>query len=276
MSKKRRLRFWLLLLLFLMAVGGLAARLFGLWSAQQLEFNTHSLPQAALPGAGPLNIALISDVHNDKDLLELCVQQVEKEKPDLIVFAGDLALVSERFTRTRTFVNQLRRLRAVAPTYAILGNQDYEKLEQVERMLATAGVPLLRNEGLNWQTPSGATLRIVGLGDWNEGDEAPERCLTPRGQEEGPVLLLSHDPESRHLLQSYGWNLMLSGHTHGGQLGVPFTHKPICFRSSMPAGVYQEKGRYHVVTRGVASIYDMRFFCPPEMVMVKVGGEEGR
>ncbi len=263
------LRYLLLLLLLLLGYG--AAKLFGEWSAEQLEFNHCQLPQEALPGAGPLSIALLSDVHNNRELMERCVEEVEKQKPDLIVFGGDLVLVSERLNRTRWAIEAMRRLRAVAPTFFILGNQDYEKLAQVERILATAGVPLLRNEALNWQTPSGTTLRVVGLGDWNEGDEAPERCLAPRGQTEGPVLLLSHDPESRHLLRGYGWHLMLSGHTHAGQLGIPFTNTPICFRSDMPAGHYVEDGRHHIVTRGVGSIYHMRFFCPPEMLFIHVG-----
>ncbi len=272
MVNKRR-RLWLTLLL-LALVGFCCAVLFGHWSAGRLQLREYALPREALPGAGALSIALISDVHNDREMMERCVELLEKERPDLIIFAGDLVLNSERFTRTRWIIRSLRRLRAVAPTYGILGNQDYEKLKQMERLFATAGVPLLRNEALDWQTPGGNTLRLAGLGDWNEGDEAPERCLS-KGQVNSPVLLLSHDPESRHLLQEYGWNLMLSGHTHGGQLGIPFTQKSICLRSDMPAGHYVENERHHVVSRGVGAIYGMRFFCPPEVVLVTIGKKEG-
>ncbi len=271
---QNHLRRWLhryTLLLLLMAAGYAGARALGDREAQQLEFNHVHLPQTALPGAGPLRIALLSDIHNERQLFERCVEQVEKEQPDLIILGGDLVMVSERFMRTRKIITLLRRLKAVAPTYAILGNQDYEKLEQVQRVLSTAGIPLLRNASAIWQTPSGTSLQLTGLGDWNEGDEAPERCLPVRGQAHTPILLLSHDPESRHLLQNYDWQLMLSGHTHGGQLGNPFTGEYISLRSSMPAGVYQENGRYHVVSRGIGSILGMRFFCPPEMVTISVG-----
>ncbi len=271
METKHRFRPLLRWLLVLALLGAVATRIFGQWSACQLEVNTFHLPQQALPGAGHLTIALITDVHNNKDMLERCVKEVEKQNPDLIIYAGDLALVSENFSRTRATIKMLHQLKNVATTYAILGNHDYEKLAQVERIYAAAGIPLLRNEATTWQTPSGTPLRIVGLGDWNEADEAPERCLLPQGQAQEPVLLLSHDPESRHLLQNYAWNLMLSGHTHGGQLGNPFTGKPICFRSDMPAGYYSEKGRHHFVSRGVGSIYNMRFFCPPEIVFLHLG-----
>ncbi len=273
MPKERRYALYACLLLLLGVVGYFGTKLFGEWSAEQLEFNGINLPQEVLPGAGPLTIALICDVHNNMDLLEECAKEVEKSKPDLIIFGGDLAYNTERFTRTRRIIKAFRRLKAVAPTYAIYGNQDYESIPQVERIFATAGVPLLRNEALDWQTPSGNTLRIVGLGDRNEGDEDPKRCMQPQGQAEGSVLLLSHDPESRHQLQDYAWNLMLSGHTHGGQIGIPFTKKWISFRSDMPGGYYEENGRHHVVSRGVGAIYRMRFFCPPEVVYVKIGAK---
>ncbi len=259
-------------LLLLLGLAGLwVVTAYGERTASQLAVTRHQLPQSALPGAGPLHLALIADIHDNRALLRRCVEQVEKERPQLILLGGDLVMVSKRFKRTRGMVELLRRLQAVAPTYAVLGNHDYEMQAQVERVLHTAGVRLLRNEAHDWQTPSGHTLRLVGLGDWNEGDERPEDCLPPRGQEGGPILLLSHDPESRHLLQDYGWQLMLSGHTHGGQLGVPFTGRAICLRSDMPAGHYTESGRHHVVSRGVGSILNMRFFSKPELVFITVG-----
>ncbi len=274
MAKKGRFRFWFILLLLLGLVGALGTRLFGVWSAGQLETTHYHLPQDVLPGAGPLRVALLSDIHDDREQLERCIAIIDKQKPDLIIFAGDLIMSGTRLFSTRRLITQLARLNAVAPTYAILGNHDYEMQQQVERILATAGVHLLRNEALDYTTPSGGLLRIVGLGTWNEGDEAPGHCLPREGKADAPVLLLSHDPESRHVLRGYHWDLMLSGHTHGGQLGVPFTHAPICFRSDMHAGHYTEHGRHHIVTRGLGSIYGMRFFCPPEVVFISIGEEK--
>lgn len=249
----------------------IAVREYGKWSARQLEFNTVELPPSALPGAGPLRIAFFSDLHNDIELFEQVVGFIEQQRPDLIIFGGDFIIVNERFMRTRWAVDGLRRLTAVAPCYAVLGNQDYEKQEQVERVFNAAGVQLLRNQAVDWQTPSGATLRIVGLGDWNEGDDRPDLCMEPAGEGSLPILLLSHDPESRHKLGDYRWNLMLSGHTHGGQIGNPFTGRCISFRSDMPAGLFEENGHRIFVTRGVGAIMDMRFFCAPEVNIITIG-----
>ena len=268
-----RLRTWLIILALLFC-GYKGVQFFGNWGASRLECNHLQLPASALPGAGPLRIALLADLHNHRKHFETCIGHLAAARPDLIIIGGDFIMVDERFKRTRWAIEGLRKLRSIAPTFAILGNQDYEKLEQVERVFATAGVPLLRNQALDWPTPSGSTLRIIGLGDWNEGDEAPAACMRPAGQEPHPVLLLSHDPESRWLLRPYDWDLMLSGHTHGGQLANPFTGQYISFRSSMPAGLFPfDGGRRVFVTRGVGSTWGMRFFCNPEINIIEVNKE---
>ena len=97
---------------------------------------------------------------------------------------------------------------------------------------------------------------------------------TPNDGSYLPVLLISHDPESRWHLREYDWDLMLSGHNHGGQIGIPFTEKYISLRSSMPAGAYEfEDGKHVFVSRGVGSIWNMRFFCPPEINILTFPGE---
>ncbi len=262
-------------LLALVAISGYAVLSWaGGWEASRLELNRVELPAPALPGAGGLRIAFLSDIHDNKKLMEQCVEWVEAEKPDLIVYGGDLATAGQRFMRTRWAVEAFRRLVAVAPTFAVLGNHDYEKLDEVTRVYDTAGVRLLRNERAFFLTPAGKTIILAGLGDWNEGDEAPGRCLAPQGSDEPcGVLLLSHDPESRHLLGGYRWDIMLSGHTHAGQLGNPFTGKPISFRSDMPAGLFDWEGRRIYVTPGVGSIKGMRFFSRPAMELIEVVGD---
>lgn len=266
----RRLRNWLIIGAVLLA-GYKGTEIFGNWGAARLECNHIQLPAEVLPGAGPLRIAFLADLHNNKEIFETCLSSIEAAAPDLIIFGGDLNLSGERVTRTRWAIEGLRKLRSLAPTFAILGNQDYENLPTVERIFASAGVTILRNKALDWNTPSGATLRIIGLGDWNEGDEMPTACMLQDGQETHPVLLLSHDPESRWLLRRFDWDFMLSGHTHGGQLGNPFTGDYISFRSSMPSGLFDFEGNRRVfVTRGTGAIYNMRFFCPPEINIIDI------
>ena len=265
--QSRKIKYALLALTVLCGWGILR---YGEYSAQQLQCYTYLLPPDTLPGAGALRIAFISDIHGNSELFERSVESIIKAKPDLILFGGDLVTASERFRRSRWAVEGFRKLVNTAPCYAIFGNHDYEKQEQVERVMNTAGVRILRNEALDWTTPSGALLRIIGLGDYNEGDEAPQACMKRSGEEALPVLLLSHDPESRWLVRSYDWDFMLSGHTHGGQIGNPFTGKAISFRSSMPAGLFEFEGNRRVfVTRGIGAILNKRYFCPPEICIIE-------
>ncbi len=266
---RRRKRRLLLLVLICLFLGGV--RTLGTSGAERLECNTITLPASVLPGVGSLRIAFLADIHGNRRLFEKAIRMVKEAKPDIILLGGDFIMVDQRFKRTRWAVEGLKKLRAVAPVYAVWGNQDYEKQEQVQRVFDTAGIPLLRNESIEWTTPGGKPLRLVGLGDWNEGDEKPEQCMKAPGEESLPVLLLSHDPESRHLLKDYDWDLMLAGHTHGGQLGNPFTRRFCSFRSDMPSGLFSYEGNRRIfVTRGVGAILGMRFFCPPEVNIIEL------
>ena len=242
---------------------------FGKWGAERLEVNRTSIQ--TLPGAGPLKIAFFSDLHGNPKLLERIVEQIANEQPDLIIFGGDLVYAERRFYRTRSYIESFKQLQSIAPTFAILGNHDYEKLDQVQRIYNASGVTLLRNESLEWLSPHGNRLIIAGVGDYNEGDEKPALCLPSHSDQTTPIILLSHDPESRTELKDYTWHLMLSGHTHGGQLGIPFTGKYISFRSEMPAGLFSyENGKQIFVTRGTGSILGMRFFCQPEVNIITI------
>lgn len=260
-----------LVALAVLGFGFFATKQIGEWYAAQLEVNAHTIQHPAWVAASPVKIAFFSDIHNDGERFEKIVDIIKGQKPDIIIFGGDLVTADERFMRTTWAIDGFRELSAIAPTYAIFGNHDYEKQEQVERVYQTAGVNLLRNESAICRCPGGKLIRLIGLGDHNEGDEDTAVFRTVPPGEQLPVLLLSHDPESRHLVEEEDWDIMLSGHTHGGQLGIPFTDYYISFRSAMPAGLFDyDKGRKVFVTRGAGTILGMRFFCPPEINFITI------
>lgn len=247
-----------------LAAGGAVS--YGTWDAYHLETNTLTLPPNTLPDVDGLRILHFSDLHNNRTLLREVVQNISALKPDFIFFTGDLITDIERLGRTRELINLLKTLAETAPSFAILGNHDVGKISEVSRIYSSADMRLLRNEAVDLTTPNGKSLRLIGLGDWTEGDEHPELCMQPRSaSNRPPVLLLSHNPESRHALKNYAWDLMLAGHTHGGQIGNPFTGKPLSLRSDMAGGLYEEDGRRIFVSRGVGNIGGLRFFCPPEI-----------
>ena len=82
-----------------------------------------------------------------------------------------------------------------------------------------------------------------------------------------PTILLSHNPDSKDRLTSYPWHLMLSGHTHGGQLRVPFLGTPFApvRDQRYVAGLGRWDDRWIHVTKGIGTVYGLRINCPPEV-----------
>ncbi len=261
--------FWICVLAAFVCVQ--CVKIFGRMGAKDLQLTYTKIAHDGFNPGSTLRVAFFADVHENRELLKECIEHIKKAEPDLIIFGGDLVMVGQRMKRTHELIETLRELPKIAPTFAILGNQDMERLPEVQRVLEESKIQILRNERLDWTSHNGYSLTLIGLGDWNEGDMKAELCMKKPGAEDRPVLLLSHDPESREFLDDYDWDIMLCGHTHGGQLGVPFSDSYISFRSEMPAGLYPAKnGKKIFVTRGVGSTYGMRFFCPPELSIIDI------
>jgi len=122
----------------------------------------------------------------------------------------------------------------------------------------------------------GGRLRVSGLGDLWTGQNHPARCLTPiggSGREPLAHLLLNHNPDARVAAMPYQWDLMLCGHTHGGQVGVPWVSErlaPVRDKSHIE-GLRKREGRLIYITRGVGSLYGVRFWCRPQVSLLVVG-----
>ena len=169
----------------------------------------------------------------------------------------------------------LQRLSAVAPTFAVLGNHDggnwarYRRGNSdtrfVERMLEESGITLLHNRSER-VTVRGERLTLAGVGDlWSREIDGHKAFASVRGAE--AVILLSHNPDSKDKLDSFPWDLMLSGHTHGGQVIVPLEgarYAPVVDKRYV-AGLKPWGSRQIHVTRGVGNVGGVRFRCRPEV-----------
>ena len=83
-------------------------------------------------------------------------------------------------------------------------------------------------------------------------------------------IVLSHNPDTKKPLAAYGWDLLLCGHTHGGQIGLPFfsaRFAPVKDKRFI-AGLYQWQGRHLHITKGVGSGFRIRFNCRPEVSLL--------
>ena len=196
-------------------------------------------------------------------------------KPDLICLTGDF--ITSQFKDLTGYVDVLRRLSQTAPTFASLGNHDggrwareeggYTSVGWISELLETSAIRLLHNQSVATRV-NGRDLNLVGLGDlWAEDLDA-QRGFAGSTVRRGETILLSHNPDTKEHLGIFNWQLMLSGHTHGGQLRVPWMgatpFAPVRDKRFV-AGLHRWNDRWIHITKGIGSVFGMRINCPPEV-----------
>lgn len=230
---------------------------------------------------GPFRLLHLSDLHASAAVpistIDRAITLGLAEKPDLICLTGDYITSREEHPHAE-YVAALRRLSNAAPTFAVLGNHDggrwsgnsrgYKDHRVVERILEDSGIALLHNRSVRL-TLHGDPLLLTGVGDlWAHEIEAP-RAFNGVTESDN-VILLSHNPDSKDRLGAFPWQLMLSGHTHGGQVVFPLlgpVFAPVKDKRYV-AGLKPWGSRQIHVTRGVGSIDGVRFLCRPEVSML--------
>ncbi|MEA2073499.1 MAG: metallophosphoesterase [Campylobacterota bacterium] len=174
----------------------------------------------------PYKILQLSDVHIggiiDKNFIAKIVSRVNACQPDLVVITGDL--VDTDMDKASEALGELKNLKSKYGTYFIVGNHEY--FHNVEKIIATVkslGIKVLENDNL-YIGEKGEGFNLVGVYDlfgYRVETHAPNVTLALQNRdEESPTVLLAHQPKFIEEVPS-GVDLMLSGHTHGGQL-YPF------------------------------------------------------
>ncbi len=233
-----------------------------------------------LPGwKGEMRLAVLADIHarpEDGEYVDRLVRQTLGLQPDAILLLGDC--LNGHHPAAAMPLNELaRRLRPLAekPCYAVLGNHDYyHGAGRIKGMLEGLGITLV--EGTRAECRAGEMRLDIGgircLYTFNQPGKIPQ----PR--EGVPMLLLSHSPMGAAYAPP-GTLMVLSGHTHGGQICWP-TGRPIHMAgsktpASYAAGNITVKGNPCYVSRGLGtSLLPLRLFCRPELLLVRITGDD--
>jgi hypothetical protein len=185
----------------------------------------HTIPIKKLPESFEgFRIVQITDIHAGltvrRDWVETIVRQVDALKPDLIAFTGDLADGS--VPDLQDDVAPLIDLQAPQGKFFVTGNHEYYSgaeawVEHVGKM----GYKVMMNEHTTIAR-NGATIVLAGVADYSAGAFVPQHATDPKKAIDGaPVdavkILMAHQPRSFYVAESLGYDLILSGHTHGGQ-----------------------------------------------------------
>ncbi len=232
-----------------------------------------------IPGlSDSVRLVHLSDLHASNDvpmsLIENAIQMAIDSNPDIICVTGDFVTNSSGFDSIE-YAAILSRLSRKAPTFAVLGNHDgglwsstrggFANSGKIARMVERSGIDLLANRTV--QVDCG--LQIAGMGDLWAGEANPEQAFKDTDSD-SPTILLAHNPDSKQIAANYGWRLMLSGHTHGGQVVAPilgFCPAPVEDRRYI-RGLKPWKDRWIHVSCGVGNIAGVRFNCRPEVTLL--------
>ncbi|MFS0764030.1 metallophosphoesterase [Peribacillus phoenicis] len=244
------------------------------------NFSSDKVPQ----NFNGYKIVQLSDLHSksfENNHSEL-VKKVKKVKPDLIVFTGDL-IDSDRYNE-KTSLTLMGKLVQIAPVYYVTGNHEWwsGKFNSLEDKLKDTGVHVMRNT-VEEITIGKDKIQIIGIDDPAKVNESyVERAIAEediknaiKGLEEGVnfKILLSHRPELFSLYTQYEFDVVFSGHAHGGQVRIPFVGGLVAPNQGLfpeySSGMHDVDKTTMIVNRGLGnSIIPLRVFNRPEIVVV--------
>jgi len=242
----------------------------GYWYGRhELEVARVDVPVEGLPArlAG-LRIGLLTDLHRsetvEREDIDRAVDLVLAERPDLIVLGGDyVTWADERYLDSAAAA--VARLAAPAGVYAILGNHDAER--DTSEALERRGIDLLRDTRRALDI-RGERVDLIGIRYWTRRLGAIGAIPRRAG---AFAILLAHDPRRLREAAALGIPLVLSGHTHGGQIVLPGLGPVAARKYPVVAGLGRERQTTIYVSRGVGTVYlPIRINCPPDVSILKL------
>ncbi|GAB6927082.1 metallophosphoesterase [Paenibacillus sp. JCM 10914] len=253
--------------------GLIGATYASLWEPKQLDITRLTLAYSSLPRPfHGLKIAHFSDLHlgfqtSVKDVTRL-VEAIHDEQVDIVCFTGDM--VDGEAEEMLAAVQPLSMLRAQLGVFSILGNHDYGHVNRLISLEEEAGFQVLRNTHVKLKR-EGAVIAIAGLDDGIWGQPDLEAALQGVSSETFKLLLM-HEPDFADTAAVYSVQLQLSGHSHGGQIRLPWIGEVITPPGAKRyvQGLYTlSEGTQVYVNRGIGTTQlPMRFLCQPELTII--------
>ncbi|WJH32284.1 metallophosphoesterase [Paenibacillus sp. CC-CFT747] len=257
-----------------------AGGLYGVFGERYwIQIQKIKLAPGRLPAAfHGMRVVQFSDTHLGKyysvNRLAHMAELVQRQKPDLICFTGDL--FDSQYGRVNPgIIPILSRLKAELGKFAVLGNHDMRLgADSVRDVLEKADFTVLVN-GNRPVGKGGERFRVAGVDEMIYGQPDLKKALIGAKQEEF-VLLLCHEPDFADTAMKFSVDLQLSGHSHGGQIRIPgigslFTPE-LGQKYSIGLYSFEEKG-FHVYTnRGIGTtLFPIRLHCRPEITVFEWG-----
>lgn len=238
------------------------------------------IPIKKLPSSFNLfRIVQISDLHfgptNDSvSFFQKCIDKVNSLKPDMVALTGDYFQWDSKYIRP--LARLLAGLKAKNGLFAVLGNHDYGVChkghpptdlidhKEIIRHFEQSGIRVLHNERIRMKKGKDS-LEIIGVGDFWTSHFLPHQVLRKKAQ--SPTILLCHNPDGVGELDDFHFDLMLSGHVHGGQISFPFIG-PLAVpveKRHLRRGLHRIGEKWLYTNRGLGYIFKARLLSHPEI-----------
>ncbi len=251
----------------------------------ELEVTTYNITDNNIPdNFDNYKIIQISDFHNTKNkkLTNKLINEIEEEKPNIIVITGDL--IDSNKIDIDLSISLIEKLNFIAPIYYVTGNHETNisstKYQELKEKLESNKVTILDNEAIIL-TVNGETINLIGINDpsmsgneYIEDSRIIEDEINSIDYDKSKYsILLSHRPEVFDTYVKMDVNLVLTGHAHGGQIRLPFTEGLIApnqgFFPKYTSGKFEKNNKVMVVSRGIGnSILPFRINNRPELVKI--------
>jgi predicted MPP superfamily phosphohydrolase len=263
---------------------GTAAVIYGFWIEPfQLKTTRMSLNTPKLQKGTSLKILHLGDLHFERHTIRetALLQKVEELKPDLILFSGDILNLSylhdqEAWQGARAI---FQRLSAPLGVYLVTGSPAVDLKEIMPDLLADLPVILLRDKAVTIPVGSDQITITGGYCSHLPFEDGPalEKLTQDIDNRDSFKIFLYHTPDLAPVAARLGYDLQLSGHTHGGQVCLPFygaLFTGSLYGKQFESGLYQMNEMKLYITRGIglegAGAPRVRFLCPPEIILWEI------
>jgi len=245
---------------------------------RQLQVTTKNMTFANLPkGFDGVKILQFSDIHlgltYDLSMLSRLVDKINALDPDIVLFTGDLMDIPNQYPYTKLIPPILKRIQAPLGKFASYGNHDHGGYgtDIYRKAIEDSGFQLLRNETVKVSLIDQSFITISGLDDIMLGQPDYHKTFGALGKDYFSLAMV-HEPDVAKKVAAYNVDLQLSGHTHGGQIQIPF-YGPLY---TPPYGRKYEEGTFEIgpskmalyVNRGLGTTrLPFRFLAKPEITL---------
>lgn len=219
-----------------------------------------------------LKVLQLSDIQVSESYatnrLDKVIRKANKEKPDVIVFTGDLFDNYAQYNHEQEIIDKLSQMEATIGKYAVWGNHDYGggAARIYERVMNAANFEVLKNAGETISLANGKKVFIGGLDDSLLGAPSIEETLSYRQRYDYSVLL-THEPDVADGFIGTNTQLVLAGHSHGGQVRLPFYQVKNVLAEKYIRGMYElsDHTKLYVNTGLGTTAIHARMGVPPEI-----------